>query len=387
MSPTAFRDLTVFSHNDAVSAVRTFDMSCTDDDSNWTLSPNLSLFEPNSSLSEGCHNHIRAISNFHGSDSTCQCDVILDSGADTSVLPLRYSYVGESCPDPNTTFVDAQGCPLSVESSRVATLQFGNVSFRERFIIADVSAPLIALGHIIRSGWSLVQTDTGPCLVKGDKFVQVSYRNNSLCARGSISMVTEVEPSDSVQAIRVVQPGIMLRTLSAGWSRIGPHLFAIKTKLPKHVDTTAPSDELMWLRTTLVYRAGSGWEVDEFCEAISELPDGLEAELHFPDTVVEVITLARKYAMPAENLGFYMADFGIEPEKAAPPVNEPNADEDYEPSIHADPPQEAPVDLAEGEPLAEDRIVPADALEAVVHVDGVALTIDSTLKALKAGCA
>lgn len=81
---------------------------------------------------------------------------------------------------------------------------------------------------------------------------------------------------------------------------------------PKHVDTTAvPSDELMWLRTTLVCREGSGWEVDEFCEAFADLHEGLEAEFHFPSSVLEVITIAHKYAMPAQNLGFYMPDYGL----------------------------------------------------------------------------
>ena len=109
--------------------------------------------------------------------------------------------------------MDAQGVPLSVESTRIATVQFGDVCFKEKFIIADVTSPLIALGHVIRCGWSLVQRDGKPCLVKGDKMIQVLYRNNSLCARGRISRVSEVSPEDAVHSIRVVQPGIVLRTL------------------------------------------------------------------------------------------------------------------------------------------------------------------------------
>ena len=59
----------------------------------------------------------------------------------------------------------------------------------------------------------------------------------------------EVEPEKSIQTIRVVQSGIVLRTLAAGWNRF-PQMFAINTTAPKHVDTTVvPSDELMWLRT------------------------------------------------------------------------------------------------------------------------------------------
>ena len=79
------------------------------------------------------------------------CDVILDSGADTSALPLHFSEVGTACPDPSTTYVDAQGSPLTIESTRLATVQFGNVQFREKFIIADITTPLLALGSYHQS--------------------------------------------------------------------------------------------------------------------------------------------------------------------------------------------------------------------------------------------
>ena len=95
-------------------------------------------------------------------------------------LPLSYSSVGTAGPAPSSTYVDAQGCPLDVATTRIATLQFGDVAFKEKFIIADVTTPLVALGHIIRSGWSLVQSELGPCLVKGDHSIQVLYKNNSL---------------------------------------------------------------------------------------------------------------------------------------------------------------------------------------------------------------
>lgn len=146
-------------------------------------------------------------------------------------------------------------------------------------------------------------------------------------------------------------------------------------------------------------REGSGWEVDEFCEAIADLHEGLEAEFHFPSSVLEVITIAHKYAMPAQNLGFYMPDYGLNVEGQSANVaqsvgdgenvGESQADaasEGYEQSILADLPEEAPVDCDEGEPLAEDRVVLRGPDEATVYIDGVALTLDSTLRALRAGC-
>ena len=259
-----------------------FDMTCTDHDQCWTICPDLSACCCIGDCSTSAFQHVRGVID-ELSDETCEfCDVILDSGADTSVLPLHFSDVGQQCASPSTTFVDAQGCPLAVSTTRVATLQFGNVAFKEKFIVADVTMPLIALGHIIKSGWSLIQGDAGPCLVKGNNTIPVHYRNNSLCARGAISMVSEVKPEDALPAVRVVQLGIVLRTLAGGWNKLSPHLFAIRTTLPKYVDTTmAPADELMWLRTTLVCRDGSGWEVMEFCEAIGELPGAIDEEILF----------------------------------------------------------------------------------------------------------
>ena len=238
-------DLTVFSLPSSssspfqlcmLSSCNQFDMLSTDSDMNWTISPDLTLLETccsDDSICSCIYGHIRVVSNVAAQELCMPCDVILDSGADTSALPLRFSGVGTACPSPNTMFVDAQGSPLAVESTRLATVQFGDVTFREEFIVADVTTPLIALGHIIRSGWSLVQKDHGPCLMKEGHCIDVLCRNNSLCARGSISMVCEVEPEEPIQAIRVVQPGIVLRTLAAGWNCLNPQMFAIKTNSSK----------------------------------------------------------------------------------------------------------------------------------------------------------
>ena len=122
-------------------------------------------------------------------------------------------------------------------------------------------------------------------------------------------MVSQVAPQDALPSVRMVQLGIVLRTLAAGWNRLSPHLLAIRTTLPKYVDTTVtPASEPMWFRTTFVCREGSGWEISEFCEAIGGLPGGIDEEMLFPETVLEVITLAHKHAMPAENLGFFMPE-------------------------------------------------------------------------------
>jgi len=89
--------------------------------------------------------------------------------------------------------------------------------------------------------------------------------------------------------------------------------------------------------------------------------------------------------MQDEQLGFFMYDRSVG-NRANFEVDAAESD-GYEASIAPDPqPDEAPVDKLEGEPLEEDRIVPFSDDSETVIVDGVAMTMDCTLKTLKGGC-
>ena len=111
--------------------ISAFDVASTDSDSSWTLSPSY-------------EQHMRAIVNVDGTHSHDVYDLILDSGADTSALPLSFANIGDECPNPNTCFVDAQGAPLTIQSTRIANVQFGDVTFRERFTVSDITCPLLS---------------------------------------------------------------------------------------------------------------------------------------------------------------------------------------------------------------------------------------------------
>ena len=83
--------------------------------------------------------HVRAVSSVDdANENSFTCDVILDSGADTSALPLRFGTAGTECPSPSTSYVDAQGMPLAIASTRLAHVQFGDVVFKEKFIVSDI---------------------------------------------------------------------------------------------------------------------------------------------------------------------------------------------------------------------------------------------------------
>ena len=379
-----FEDLTVHSLPTSPSSshgvrvlreIKRFDMSVSDGDGGWTLSPD-------------CEFHLRAVSNTVNFDAVLEdCDIILDSGADTSALALKFASVGIEGPAPTTSYVDAQGAPLDVRSTRLADVRFGDVIFRERFIVSDITCPLLSLGAVLRSGWNIMHVDGNPCLVKDDRKIDVLFRNNSLRARGQIAVLSQFEPNVSIQpAVRVLQLGMVLRCLVPGWNRINPHLYAIKTVRPTHVDTTlCPSDELMWLRSTLVFRDGNGWEVDEFCEPIADMRHNLEEEFFHPESVVEVITLAHKYAMQDEHLGFFMynrSTAGLDAAQA-----DAQSDGGYSASVAPDPmPDEAPANKDCAEPLEEDRVVPFSEDSETVMVDGILMSTGCTLKVLRAGC-
>lgn len=43
-----------------------------------------------------------------------------------------------------------------MQSTRLANVQFGDVTFKERFIIFDVTCPLLSLGNVLRAGWNII---------------------------------------------------------------------------------------------------------------------------------------------------------------------------------------------------------------------------------------
>ena len=386
-SSVVIEDLTEFSQPASHSSIRVvqlacsqqFDMSCTDQDDSWTCAPGCNIGLP-------VRNHVRMMS----AAGELSSEIILDSGADTSALPLSYGSVGESCNDVGLQdYIDAQGGKLDIRDTRLATVDLGNgVILRERFIIANISSPLLAMGHIVRAGWELHHLSDGIYLVKNDKSISVNFRRNSLCVQGCIRMVSQDDcfspkASDtSPGEIRAIHLEPVLRRLLPGWNRINPQLFVLRTRRPNFIDTTVcPSTEMMWLRTTLVFRDGRGWELLEFSEPVSEMEE-LEGAIYDPESVLEVLTLAHAHCVPSEDLGFRLIEGDQRPifDDDIPPDEMQEGDDQPQP-VH-----EAPADTEEAEPLDdEDRVIPFEE-DSSVAVEGVVYTPDSSLRGLRAGC-
>ena len=295
-------------------------------------------------------------------------EIILDSGADTSALPLTYADVGESCQHETVgqDGIDAQGGKLDIRDTRLATVDLGNgVILRERFIIANISCPLLALVHIARAGWEIQHFSDGIFLVKNGKFVNVSFKRNSLCVKGSIRMISEddcLSPTSTApepKALRAIHLQPVLRRLLPGWNNLNPQVYALTTRRARFVDTTpCPAGEMMWFRTTLVFRDAQGWELLEFGEPISELED-LEGKIYAPESVIEVLTIAHAHNVASEQLGFTLLDGEQAPYfDANVLVGQAGDDEPGDQQEGPQPVQETPAELPDAEPLDEERIVP-----------------------------
>ena len=52
----------------------------------------------------------------------------------------------------DSAYVDAQGKPINLRGAGIAEVQVGSVRFKERFMIAAVTSPLISMGRTVE-GW------------------------------------------------------------------------------------------------------------------------------------------------------------------------------------------------------------------------------------------
>ena len=98
-----------------------------------------------------------------------ELDVVIDSGADVSVAPLRFGSFGTAAPSAGVVMQDAQGHRIAQHGSRVldldgGTLEGGKVTIREKFAIAKIEAVIVSLGRLMRQGWCLGSCGDKPSL-------------------------------------------------------------------------------------------------------------------------------------------------------------------------------------------------------------------------------
>ena len=279
------------------SRAHVYDLASTDDDGIWTESPWL---EDSPVVS-----HVRAVTD--GDQGVV--DIVLDSGADVSALPLSYAGVGVPASSDGATFVDAQGNALVVDSTRLAKVKLNGIVLKEKFIVSGVTTPLLSLGNVMRGGWSIHSDGTSQWLTKDDLWIPLFLKRNSVCAKGRIQLIQDgsvAEPDSSPQAVRSIRLSQPLLKLRPGWNRINDGFLAISRRARNYVESTlAPSRTLLWLRTTLL-KVNGVWRVAEYAADVGQLND-LECGIIL-DGISEVLTLAHDEVNSYEALGFREVD-------------------------------------------------------------------------------
>ena len=91
--------------------------------------------------------------------------VVLDSGADMSVLPMKFKNVGLAL-SKKSVLRDAQGNRMAGVALRQAIVELvddeGNKAcIKETFALSNVAEPLLALGKMLKKGWTVAGQEGG----------------------------------------------------------------------------------------------------------------------------------------------------------------------------------------------------------------------------------
>ena len=188
---------------------KVFDMTYSDSDEDWHVcgvqdrggdayfenfkdaheEPYVINYEVGSSSLPGMDAFVRGIG------KVALMEVVLDSGADMSVLPLSFKGIGAPMKGRRSTLKDAQGNVMEGGSMRQAVIimsdDVGNqILMKETFALASVSEPLLALGKLLKKGWRV----NGQQLTYGAFNKRIRFRHNSLVTDVVIRKVDE-EPN------------------------------------------------------------------------------------------------------------------------------------------------------------------------------------------------
>ena len=214
--------------------------------------------------------------------------VIIDSGADATILPSSYLDIGTELDEGAPRFQDAQGVPIEVRGYKQVCFIFrtdGNKEvqiFDKAHFSDEINQPIISYGKLMEAGWNI---EAGQVNVSQHSMtfglghnvarIPLQLQNRSLVATGHLRAVVE-EPSDPM-TVRVLEAKLlddlqMKARYQVGWKQnedkwIGVHL-AKKLQTPQFVGEIPSTTD--WRRTMLV-RVGGQWHLYEMCENLHGL--------------------------------------------------------------------------------------------------------------------
>ena len=390
-----------------------FDMTYSDSDLHWTepdshlpCSHILDGFMDDLSDSVSEHSEefpcIRAVKKVNTAMPTL-ANVILDSGADASILPVHMAQVGMPARNSatNQRFHDAQGHPMKVQGRRLVDLAFGSTIIREEFLVAPVSAPLLSVGKLLKHGWNIGSVNGQMSLWKDKTVIPTEFVRNSLCVQAEIRAVKAVG-SECIP----VKLGAVLSGLGAGWAQLSDGVWAVKVFGSNYMDV--PSNlprESVDRRTTLIYVSDKWWLV-EFTEKLSE-KETIDEPIEYLDFPTDVITIAHKGYQHAGVLGFEIEEMrkqdqprrssAEEMAKASEGLRQRSSGSRDRAAVVEIPAEQ--VELEMEEPPLDDKVVeehakagadvpamPRDPDEIEIDQDGELLNAACSLRALRTAC-
>jgi hypothetical protein len=232
--------------------------------------------------------------------------VLLDSGADATVLPLRYAQAGTSSTAAKLQLHDAQGREIPVVAMRDVEIslldQHGRlVTIREHGAIsAQVHQPVISFGKLLQSGWGVCGVEQSLYHAPTDTRIPIELRNQSMVVQGWIRTIGfsegEQPISNFINAVRADVFGGMDR-VAIGWSLNDDGTGVGRHYSDHYMDPTLVRPDISGrhYRTTLV-KNGDAWFVLELCEPLESIvdPGASFYELEGSRDVITILTDAEK---------------------------------------------------------------------------------------------
>ncbi|CAE7369187.1 unnamed protein product [Symbiodinium sp. CCMP2592] len=319
--------------------------------------------------------------------------VILDSGADVTVLPLSHGAVGE--PNANNTMIrDAQGnvIPMASYRKNVVFEVEGNegqrLFFRDKVVVAQVKQPLLSVGKLIRDHWSLGDVDGRLQMSKGGNSFPVHMSRNSLAANMKIYRLEEHVRAVVIELSELMESGTEIQ----GWSLSpdgGP--MHVSTSSSCTVDPSLVFPSQQWpFRTTLLSQGDRRYEVFESGEYWED-----RKTLSTERPATKVVTILSAAPVEPRDIGKVIVNEQFRPEYIVP--EEAPAHDDGDAWMAAAPervPDSPPAQVdgqrgggaeEQGDPVGPEVHLAAGR-QATLVVNDVELTEDSSLKVLRRAC-
>ena len=267
--------------------------------------------------------------------------VVLDSGADISLLPYHLSGCGIEKHGGHAVLEDAQGERLKTfgrRSARVECEGLNNdlVVIEDDFIVASVQSPLISLGRLLHRGWTLSPGNSSDAKVNlvspdGAAAIPLQFKRNSLAVLASIRVVSArdvAEPSSTstkrtshggeqhygmvdedkdmmvVQTVIKPRDELLQRVFRRGWavSSTG-NPFIIMPASNRYLNPGISYSRDEWpLRSTAFQHDDLSWELVETCNQYY-LDEEIEDEIPGCHKPTLVLTMLHKKEESTDVLG------------------------------------------------------------------------------------